>query len=76
MTVGGCAEEETPVALHAVWTIGVRQLEIPLIELILGAIGLKSHPGSFSVSTRREALPDFFAKATGRNDRLHGSTLS
>lgn len=76
MVVGGCAEEKMPIALHAVWTIGVRQLQIPLIELIFGAIGLQGHPGSFSVSTFGESVPDVLTKTTGRDDRLHGSTLS
>ena len=76
MTVGGCAEENMSVAFHAVWAIGVGQLEIPLIELIFGAIGLKSHPGPFSVTTLGESVSDVLAETAGRNDRLHRSTLS
>lgn len=40
MLVGGGAEEKIPVALHAVRAIGVGQLQLPLIELIFGAIRL------------------------------------
>lgn len=76
VTAGGCAEEKMPIACHAVGAIGVGQLEIPLIELIFGPIGLKSHPGFFSVSTLAESVSDVLAETTGPNDRLHGSPLS
>ena len=76
MTVGGCAEEEMPIALHAVWAIRVGQPEIPLIEMILGAVGPKSHPGLFSVPALGEIVSNFPAEATGCNECHHGSTLS
>lgn len=75
MTIGGCAEEEIPVDLQAAWAIGMGQSEIPVIKLIFGTIGAKTHPGLFGVPMAGKVVSNFVAETTGGNECHHRSPL-